>query len=101
MTHRLIRYRTRPDRADENQRLIEAVFAELKASHPDTVRYLSLRGPDGTFFHLVANEPGGKASPIPSLPAFQEFQRGLTERCVEAPQVTEVTLVGNHRLLSG
>lgn len=100
MTHRLIRYRTRPERADENQRLIEAVFAELSATHPDEVRYLSLRAPDGTFFHLVAQEGGGKPSPIPTLPAFQEFQRGLKERCLEPPETAEVTLIGNHRMLS-
>ena len=101
MTHRLIRYRTSPERADENQRLVEAVFAELKATHPDAARYTCLRGPDGTFFHLVAQEPGGKPSPIPTLAAFREFQRGLADRCLEQPETLELTLVGNHRMLSG
>jgi hypothetical protein len=30
----MIRYRTRPDRADENQRAVEAVFAQLAAAAP-------------------------------------------------------------------
>jgi hypothetical protein len=100
MPYRLIRYRTRPERAEENQRLIESVFAELRAQGRDDVRYLVVRGPDGAFFHLVAVPPGGGTSPVTELPAFQEFQRGVRERTLEPPEVVEVTLVGNHRMLS-
>jgi len=40
MKRTLIRYKTKPDLAQENQRLIESVFAELEAKSPDGVRYL-------------------------------------------------------------
>ena len=99
MTYRLIRYRTRPDRADANQKLVEAVFAELKARAPQDVRYLVLRATEGRFFHLVALEPGEEASPVASLPSFREFQKALKERCVELPESSEVTIIGNHRML--
>jgi hypothetical protein len=101
MTHRLIRYRVRPDAIEENQRLVESVFAELRARGPENIRYLTLRGADGTFFHLVASAPGNDTSAVTSLPAFAEFQRGLRDRCVEPPQVLEVTPVGDHRMLLG
>ena len=99
MTHRLIRYRTRPGQADRNEQLVRAVFAELRKQSMESVRYLVLRGTDGTFFHLVAAEPGTDTSALTSLAAFQEFQRGLQGRCLEPPQPLEVTVVGNHRML--
>jgi len=99
MTHRLIRYRTSPDHADRNEQLVRAVFDELRSRKAESVRYLVLRSNDGTFFHLVAPEPGMDTSAITTLPAFQEFQRGHRERCLEPPQSIEVTVVGNHRML--
>jgi hypothetical protein len=95
----LIRYRTSPDQADRNEQLVRTVFGELRNRDVESVRYLVLRGMDGTFFHLVASEPGKDTSALTSLPAFQEFQRGLRERCLEPPQPLEVTVVENHRML--
>ena len=37
----VVRYRTKPEMAEENARLIQAVFQELRAKSPDNVRYLS------------------------------------------------------------
>ncbi|MFD2057655.1 hypothetical protein ACFSQT_32595 [Mesorhizobium calcicola] len=33
MKRHLIRYKTKPERADENERLIKAVFEELRATN--------------------------------------------------------------------
>ena len=35
----VVRYQTKPERADENQRLIEAVFAELDERKPKGFTY--------------------------------------------------------------
>jgi len=99
MAHRLIRYRTRPERADANQALVQAVFAELQSQQPEEFRYLVLRAPGDTFLHLVTAEPGKDTASLTSLPSFREFQRELSERCVEQPVPGEVTIVGNHRML--
>ena len=95
MSSRLVRYRARPEKADENQRLIEGVFRELHAKAPDNVRYLVLRLSDGTFCHLV--EDSGRT--VPSLDAFAAFQRGGAERRLDEPQLLEATVVGNYRML--
>ena len=55
MKHILVRYKTKPEQADTNQRFIEAVFEELHGKQPDGVRYLALRLGDGTF---VCSAPG-------------------------------------------
>ena len=49
----VVRYRPRPEEADNNQRLVEAVFAELADKDPGGVRYATLRLADGTFVHIA------------------------------------------------
>ncbi|HEY1748749.1 MAG TPA: hypothetical protein VGG11_18535 [Xanthobacteraceae bacterium] len=95
----VVRYRTKPEIADENQRLIQAVFQELCAKSQDDVRYLALRLSDSTFVHFSIAETEDGASPVPRLDAFRTFQSGLKERCVEPPQQTEAAIVGNYRMV--
>ena len=98
MTRTLIRYKTKPDMADRNAGLIAAVFAELKATQPAGVRYLSLRLDDDTFVHFVETESDSAA--ISGLAAFKAFQSGIRERCIEPPQPGGATIVGNYRMLA-
>ena len=98
MKRTLIRYKTKPELADRNAALIAEVFAELKATKLEGVRYLSLRLDDGTFVHLVETSPDA-AGVIPGLTAFKAFQSGIRERCIEPPQPGNATIVGNYRML--
>ena len=100
MKRTLIRYKTKPDSADRNAELVAAVFAELKATRPDGVRYLTLRLEDDSFVHIVETSAEDGSSPIPKLKAFAEFQAGIRERCVEPPVPRAVTVVGNYRMLN-
>ena len=95
----LVRYKTAPDKADENQRLIENVFKELQAKTPDGMGYLVLRLADGTFVHFKV-DTREDADPIHALDAFRTFQSSIKERCIEPPQAMEATIVGNYRVLS-
>lgn len=92
----VVRYQTRPDRADENQRLVEAVFAELAEKDPGGVRYATFRLADGTFVHLadVQSEP----NPLGATEAFPAFQAELGDRCQpgQTPNAQEATLVGSY-----
>jgi hypothetical protein len=97
MKRTLVRYKAKPEQAQDNEHLIENVFQELREQSPQGVRYLALKLNDGTFVHLVCVEDD--AAPISSLPAFREFQGGIAERCVEQPQAAEATVVGNYRML--
>ncbi len=99
MKRSLIRYRTKPERTEENERLIKGVFAELQAKSPAGVRYLALKLGDGGFIHFVAVDGDAGANPIPTLDAFRAFQSGIKDRCLELPQSGEVTVVGNYRML--
>jgi hypothetical protein len=99
MKRTLIRYKTKPEMADRNAELVAAVFAELKASQPEGVRYLTLRLEDDTFIHVVETTADDGSSAIPKLAAFQAFQSGIRERCVEPPLIRGATIVGNYRML--
>jgi hypothetical protein len=99
MKQTLIRYKTKPESAKENERLVEKVFQELRAKSPEGARYLVLRLNDGTFVHFVMVETEDGVSPIPGLEAFRAFQTGIKERCVEPPQANEAIVIGNYRML--
>jgi len=43
MSSTVVRYQAKPDRADENQKLIEAVFADLDARRPKGFTYKVFR----------------------------------------------------------
>jgi hypothetical protein len=97
MNRRLIRYKAKPDRADENQRLIEAVFQELREKKPDGVRYMVLRMADDSFAHFVELE--GNVNPLQGLDSFRKFSGTAGERALEAPVASEATVIGDYRML--
>jgi hypothetical protein len=97
MKRTLVRYRTKPEAARENERLIQAVFAELQARSPEGVRYVALRVGEQDFIHLVSVDAGAES--VSALESFRAFQSGIRERCLEAPQAAEATVIGNYRML--
>ena len=94
----VVRYKPKTDRADENQRLVEAVFAELDAADPGGVRYATFRLGDGTFVHIAEVE--ADPNPLSGIGAFAEFQKDIVDRCEPGagPDPQPATLVGNYRL---
>ncbi|PZV35366.1 hypothetical protein [Mesorhizobium kowhaii] len=99
MKHHLIRYKTKPELADENERLVKAVFQQLRSKSPEGVRYMTWRSGDGTFVHLVETETDVHADLITGLAAFEAFQSGIRDRCIEPPHREVMTVVGNYRML--
>jgi hypothetical protein len=97
----VIRYRTKPESADENQRLVEDVYAELAERDPGGMRYATLRLADGvTFIHIFMTDSDDTPNTMGDIAAFVEFQRELAQRCVEQPAPQAATVVGSYRLLS-
>ncbi len=96
----VVRYTPQADRADENQRLVGAVFAELAETDPGGLRYATFRLADGTFVHIAEVE--GDENPLASTAAFAAFQEGIAERCEPGlgPNPQPATLVGSYRLFA-
>ena len=92
---RVIRYRTTPEAADENERLIRQVFAELALKNPEGLRYTAFRLDDGvSFLHVAVHEDG--ENPLTTSAAFAEFQAGIKDRVVEGPVPAEASIVGSY-----
>ena len=94
----VVRYQAKPERAAENQKLIEAVFDELDERQPEGFTYKVFRLDDGvSFIHVViehdANEPGS----LQDVPAFQAFVADIADRCDDPPIATGATIVGGYR----
>ena len=100
MKRTVVRYKAKPEQAEENARLIEEVFQELRTNAPEGVRYLALKLADATFVHFSTVETEDGVSPIPKLEAFRPFQSGINDRCVEPPQSSDAIIVGNYRMLA-
>jgi len=91
----VVRYTTRPDAADENERLIKAVFAQLVEERPEGMRYVSIRLNDGvSFVHVALVE--GDVNPLTSLSAFLEFTSDIGGRCVDGPHPAGGTVMGDY-----
>jgi hypothetical protein len=67
--------------ANENQRRVEGVFAELADTTPDSVSYIVLRLADDSFLHVSFHNHGDdEVNPIASTAAFAHFQQDHADR---------------------
>ncbi len=92
---KVVRYATTPETAEENERLVHGVFAELATQHPEGLRYAVFRLADGVSFLHVATLDGAD-NPLVTLGAFGEFQSGIADRCVEGPTPADATMIASY-----
>jgi hypothetical protein len=98
MTTTVVRYEARPDRAEENQQLIEAVFAQLEEREPVGFTYKVFRLEDGvSFIHVAIEHDVDEPDSLQDVPAFQAFVADIADRCTVAPVATGATVVGGYR----
>jgi hypothetical protein len=97
MSTTIVRYTTRPEHADENQALIEKVFAELATERPAGLRYASYRLADGvSFVHVADVDTDDGSNPLTATTAFPEFVGGIGDRCDAPPVASGAVLVGSY-----
>ena len=91
----VVRYTTRAESADENEKLIKAVFAQLAEQLPTGLRYVAIRLDDGvSFIHVAVHD--NDHNPLAALPAFGEFASTIKERCTDGPAPVNGTVVGSY-----
>jgi hypothetical protein len=95
----VVRYQTKPDRADENQALIEKVFDDLEERQPDGFTYKVFRLDDGVSFVHVVIEHDDVAEPdsLDDVPAFRAFTADIADRCEVPPVASRASVVGGYR----
>jgi hypothetical protein len=94
----IVRYKVKPEHADQNEQLVRAVYEELHRVKPESFRYATFRLDDGvSFVHIHSNESDDGRNDLSELEAFKAFQRGIAERCEEGPVVTPMSEIGSFR----
>ncbi len=96
----MVRYRVKPERADENVALIQAVYAELATARPEGLHYATFRLADGVSFMHVVVETDQPGRILGEIEAFKAFTADIDRRCDEPPVATEITLVGSYQVAS-
>ena len=95
---KVIRYKTKPECVEENERLVRAVYAELATTQPEGLHYATLRLDDGvTFLHVAVLDV--EVNPLTSSAAFAAFQADIKDRLAEGPIQADATPIGSYRLL--
>ncbi len=94
----VVRYQAKPERADENQRLVEAVFAELDERQPNGFTYRVFRLEDGvSFIHVAIEHEVADPDSLTEVPAFRAFVADIADRCDVPPVAMGATIVGEYR----
>ena len=97
----MVRYTVRPDKVEENVKLVRAVYDELSQLRPLGLEYATFRAPDGvSFVHLAVVEAGLEPHPLGSLASFRLFSGTIGERAQEAPVALELDEVGSYRFFA-
>ena len=92
----MVRYKVRPDRADENVALVQAVYEQLARERPEGLHYATFWLPDGVSFMHVVIESDQPGRILNEIEAFRAFSADIESRCEEPPVATEITLVGSY-----
>jgi hypothetical protein len=75
--------------ADENQQLIEGLFAELERRQPEGFTYRVFRFEDGvSFMHVVIEHDVQAPESLQEVPALQAFAADIADRCEVLPVFT-------------
>jgi hypothetical protein len=87
----MVRYTAKPDRADENEALSRAVFAELRAKTPPGVAYALCRAGDD-FTHVFINFGADESEPVTGLASFKAFEHNASARWLAPPDATRLSV---------
>jgi hypothetical protein len=96
----VVRYKTQPERAEENQKLVENVYAALEELRPDGFSYATFRLEDGVSFVHIAREEDAAGFSLSELPAFRAFVENVADRCVEPPEAKGAAVVGAYNFFA-
>jgi hypothetical protein len=96
MSRVIARYKVKPDRVEENEDLVRAVYTELEEAAPEGFSYRTYLLDDGVSFVHVADLDDGREPVLTTLGSFRRFQEGIGDRCVEGPEAGPARLIGSY-----
>ena len=101
MKQTMVRYKVKPDRVEENEELVRAVYDEIHRTEPVGLSYATFKLDDGvSFVHLVSIENGdGRQGPLSKVEAFKRFLEDIDDRTDEGPVSTDLSEIGSFRFV--
>lgn len=80
MEHLLMRYRVKADELERHLQLLRAVFADLQATDPGDLAFISYQSDDPHEFVELASGPE-LPGPLPQMDSFRPYRANLEDRC--------------------
>jgi len=93
----MVSYKVKPDRVEEHEALVRAVFSDLAKAAPPGIRYGAFKRPDGLSFVHIAFV-AAETNPLDGIPAFKAFTAQIKDRCDEPPVTVVLAEVGAYEL---
>ena len=87
----MVRYTTKPEATEENERLSQAVFDEVRRNQPEGIAYALFRNGD-EFVHLFVNLKEDSSDALTGLASFDRYQENIGARFDQPPQPTRLAL---------
>lgn len=93
---RLIRYKVRTDKLDEQQAAVREWVEAVKALNDPDMAYTVFVAEDGLdFVHVVSAKDEDAIARFQTLPLFKSFSEGIGARSEAGPTVTKLSLLAS------
>jgi quinol monooxygenase YgiN len=93
----MVTYRVKPDRVQENEELVKAVYEGLRQTNDPDVHYATFKLNDGqTFVHIASFASMDKQPVLTESRAFKAFQENLKDRCEIPPDPQKLDEVDSY-----
>ena len=94
----MVRAKAKAESVADVEAAARTMFSAIEEAQPRGVRYASCRLPDGVTFVALLALDDGTENPLPTVPAFREFQENLEGWLAEPPAPEQLTVVGSYGL---
>jgi len=97
---KIIQYKVKADRAEENIGYIQSLFSTIERDQPDKLRFVVFQLEDGLSFVHIAFIETDDSNPLHEFEEFKKFAENITDRCEEPPEFSMLFMVGEYRLFN-
>lgn len=96
---KIISYKVKADKAQENIDYIRVIFNALERSKPDRLRFAVFQLEDGvSFLHIAFVETEDGSNPLHQFDEFKAFSNDISARCEEPPTFSMVKTIEAYQL---
>jgi quinol monooxygenase YgiN len=96
----LVMYKVKPDRVQENEELVKAVYEELRQNNDPDIHYATFKLDDGqTFANIASFASPEKQAELTESKSFQAFRENLPDRCEVPPNPQKLNEIDSYNFV--